>query len=361
MIFVGSLQYSPVYKTHCCAFGKACEEEGYDVRYLFSSEYKWMLSEDVIKKSFFIGSSDNIHQMVIDTLNLKNISYINKIISEKTPTHVYIHNYHLLNHYIASAVKNNGGKFVYHVHEPYVENKAAHRGTQQYWLHINELMEERLLRKTDIAIVSSNEASRLFDMRYPWYEGIKIKIPLMYENLIKNINSKEERLYLTFIGPPVPAKGPDIFLKILDYSNEKELNNEFLLITRSKILDKKYDKKNLTIYYKSKISDEEFGDLINKSLSVITPYRRETQSSVVLVSYMYGTPVVSTNIGGLPEFVRHGETGYLVHVNATVEEWIRGINYTINNFNNMTVKCRRYFVKNHSEDNWKKYLSDLLR
>ena len=360
MIFVGSLKYSPVYKTHCCAFGKACEEEGYDVRYLFSKEYKWMLPEDVTKKSFFIGSSVNINQMVIDTLNLNNISYINKIIGEKKPTHVYMHNYHLLNHYIASAVRNNGGKFVYHVHEPYVENKAAHGGVQQYWLHINELMEEHLLRKTDIAIVSSNEASRLFDVKYPRFEGIKVKIPLMYEDLAKNINSREERLYLTFIGPPVPAKGPDIFLNVVDYSNEKGLNNEFLLITRSEIFEKKYYKKNLTLYYKSKISDEELGDLVNKSLLVITPYMRETQSSVVLVSYMYGTPVVSSNVGGLPEFVNHGKTGYLVNVDAPVEDWIKGINYTMKNFSKMTVNCRNYFVENFSEKNWKKYLNDLL-
>jgi glycosyltransferase involved in cell wall biosynthesis len=31
---------------------------------------------------------------------------------------------------------------------------------------------------------------------------------------------------------------------------------------------------------------------------------------------MYGTPVVSSNVGGLPEFVHHKETGYLVDLNA---------------------------------------------
>ena len=27
-ICVGSLKYSPVFKSHCCAFGRACEEKG---------------------------------------------------------------------------------------------------------------------------------------------------------------------------------------------------------------------------------------------------------------------------------------------------------------------------------------------
>jgi glycosyltransferase involved in cell wall biosynthesis len=361
MIFVGSLKYSPVYKTHCCAFGKACEEEGYDVRYLFSSEYKWMLSDDIIKKSFFIGRSVDINMMIIDTLNLSNISYINTIISENKPTHVYMHNYHLLNHYIASAVRNNGGKFVYHVHEPYVENKAAHGGVQQYWLHINELMEEQLLRKTDIAIVSSNEASRLFDTRYPWFMGFKVKIPLIYENLAKKINTKEERLYLTFIGPPVPAKGPDILLDIVNFSYERKLNYEFLLITRSEILDNKYNKKNLKIYYKKKITDEEFGELINKSLLVITPYKRETQSSVVLVSYMYGTPVLSSNVGGLPEFVIHMKTGYLLDLNAEPDQWIKGIYFIQDNFSRLSEACREFFINTFSGKNWHKYLDAVLK
>jgi hypothetical protein len=39
MIFMGSLDFSPVYKSHCCAFGKVCEEEGYPVRCLFSGAF----------------------------------------------------------------------------------------------------------------------------------------------------------------------------------------------------------------------------------------------------------------------------------------------------------------------------------
>jgi glycosyltransferase involved in cell wall biosynthesis len=114
------------------------------------------------------------------------------------------------------------------------------------------------------------------------------------------------------------------------------------------------------IFYKRRIPDEEFGDLIRNSYVVLAPYKRETQSAGILVSYMYGTPVVSSNVGGLPEFVNHGKTGYLVNVDSPVEDWIEGINYTMKNFSRMTVNCRNYFVENFSEKTWKKYLNDLL-
>jgi len=181
-IYVGSLQYSPVYKSHCCAFGKVCEETGYSVRYLFSREYEWMLPLSVKEKTIFIGRSNSIFSMLKDTLNLKNIRLINKVFLRDEPTHVYLHNYHLLNHFISRLCKKSGCKFIYHAHEPYVEDKRAHGGFQQYWLHLNEYMNAKLLGYTDVAIVSSKEGSRLFDKAYPWFQGKKVEVPLMHED-----------------------------------------------------------------------------------------------------------------------------------------------------------------------------------
>lgn len=361
MIVVGSLKFSPVYKSHCCAFGKACEEAGYPVSYLFSHEYAWMLSEDVKEKTLFIGGSVDIPSMLKDTLSFRNIRAISKAFSKDKITHVYMHNYHFLNHYIAKSCRKNGCKFIYHAHEPYVENKSAHGGLQQYWLHLNEFAEERLLKNTDVAVVSSKEASRLFEEHCSWFKGKRVQIPLMYEDLGVEAATINERKYITFVGPPVPAKGPEIFLKIVDYSSKHSLGLSFLLISRMKIKDSEYrERDNLTVFCRERMSDEEFGDLIRKSLMVLTPYKRETQSSVVLVSYMYGTPVVSSDVGGIPEFVNHGKTGYLVSMGSSIEEWINGIFFVLENHHKMTVNCRNYFVETSSGKNWGQYLSDLL-
>ncbi len=183
----------------------------------------------------------------------------------------------------------------------------------------------------------------------------------MYEDLGVEAATINERKYITFVGPPVPAKGPEIFLKIVDYSSKHSLGLSFLLISRMKIKDSEYrERDNLTVFCRERMSDEEFGDLIRKSLMVLTPYKRETQSSVVLVSYMYGTPVVSSDVGGIPEFVNHGKTGYLVSMGSSIEEWINGIFFVLENHHKMTVNCRNYFVETSSGKNWGQYLSDLL-
>jgi glycosyltransferase involved in cell wall biosynthesis len=56
----------------------------------------------------------------------------------------------------------------------------------------------------------------------------------------------------------------------------------------------------------------EVAALMRRAAVVICPYTDATQSGVVLTAYAFGTPIVATRVGGLPEYVRDGETGIVV-------------------------------------------------
>jgi glycosyltransferase involved in cell wall biosynthesis len=49
---------------------------------------------------------------------------------------------------------------------------------------------------------------------------------------------------------------------------------------------------------------------------VALPYRSASQSGIVQLAYHYNLPVVVTNVGGLPEIVDEGKSGYVVNPNS---------------------------------------------
>jgi len=60
------------------------------------------------------------------------------------------------------------------------------------------------------------------------------------------------------------------------------------------------------------VPDEAVGGYFVASDLVVLPYVSATQSGITQIAYAFGLPVVSTDVGGLPEVVRDGVTGYTV-------------------------------------------------
>jgi glycosyltransferase involved in cell wall biosynthesis len=60
------------------------------------------------------------------------------------------------------------------------------------------------------------------------------------------------------------------------------------------------------------IPNSEVAELMQRATVVVCPYTDATQSGVVLTAYAFDKPVVATNVGGLPEYVRDGDSGLVV-------------------------------------------------
>ncbi|MGE5248941.1 MAG: glycosyltransferase family 4 protein [Bacteroidota bacterium] len=61
---------------------------------------------------------------------------------------------------------------------------------------------------------------------------------------------------------------------------------------------------------------EEVGALMELATVVIYPYRSSTQSGALQAAYTFGRPVIATAVGGLPEAVDEGKSGFLVPVRS---------------------------------------------
>jgi glycosyltransferase involved in cell wall biosynthesis len=67
-----------------------------------------------------------------------------------------------------------------------------------------------------------------------------------------------------------------------------------------------------TMFVSKYVANEEIEPYFKAADVVALPYNSATQSGIVMLAYGFGRPVVTTDVGGLPESVQEGQTGVVV-------------------------------------------------
>ncbi len=65
------------------------------------------------------------------------------------------------------------------------------------------------------------------------------------------------------------------------------------------------------------IPNEDVGLYYAAADVVVLPYISATQSGIIQIAYHYNKPVITTNVGGLPEVIEEGRTGFVVPAQDT--------------------------------------------
>lgn len=110
--------------------------------------------------------------------------------------------------------------------------------------------------------------------------------------------------YLLKALPQIQKTIPDIVLWVVgDFGEDKE--DYFRLIEELNI-------KDYIRLVEGYIPDEEVEQYFAATDLVVLPYESATQSGIVQIAYGFEKPVVVTDVGGLPDVVLNGKTGYVV-------------------------------------------------
>lgn len=189
-------------------------------------------------------------------------------------------------------------------------------------LYFRKIFFNFFLKKVDGYIVLSSSSSRILQKYGIEKKNIHIiHQPFSFHNIEKNKFSDIEKLSILYAGWLQHRKGLHIILEAMSHIL-KEIPDAKLYIYALPA-DKEYERKiynlidklNLgsSIIMEGKKESSEFYDMLNKSNVVVVSEQWENMSPVILVEAMYlGKPIVASRIGGIPEFIKDGENGYLV-------------------------------------------------
>ncbi len=143
------------------------------------------------------------------------------------------------------------------------------------------------------------------------------------EEAKKTLNLDRGVSYALFFGFIRAYKGLDILLHAIADERVKNLNVKLL------VAGEFYDDESLyhDIIKNNRLSDRvvirnhfipnsEVRNYFCACDVVVQPYRSATQSGVTQVAYHFNRPMITTDVGGLPEMVPDGVVGYVVHPDA---------------------------------------------
>lgn len=108
------------------------------------------------------------------------------------------------------------------------------------------------------------------------------------------------------------------------------------------------------------IPDEELVALMNKTQFMVCPYTDATQSGVIMSSFTFGTPVIATRVGGLPEMLGNGKYGMLVKEKDT-DALYQGICSLLSDEEQLADYCKE-IAKDYTSDgylSWKTIAEEL--
>jgi len=212
--------------------------------------------------------------------------------------------------YISWALKRKNIKVVFFCHNA-VEHESAK------W---KVLLTKSVLKQASRFVVHTQEDKRNILNLLPEAK-IAVQPHPIYDHFpeAKGELPRRRALELLFYGFVRPYKGLDDLIDAMGQLKGKDIQltiaGEFWKgeeETRNRITELGLDEQiELRPRYHT---DQETAELFHRADVVVLPYRSATGSGVVPIAYHYNKPVIVTSVGGLPDVVKDGQTGFVVPV-----------------------------------------------
>ena len=240
-------------------------------------------------------------------------------------------------------------KIIYHIHgAEFALFSQKHSRSVQF-----------ILSKCDCIIALSESWKKFFEDNFNCNNVVIIK-NIIEEPIIHPIS--HEKFTLLFLGRIGERKGFYDLLEVIQKNRDLYKNKLLLLFGGDGEVDnvqKLIRQNNISdiIQYQGWVSGEKKKQLLNMADAYILPSYNEGLPISVLEAMSYSLPIISTNVGGIPEIVKNGINGFIV-----LPGYIYGIEFAINKLLNDVKLCKQMGKKSSKmvEEHLPKYVSKQL-
>jgi glycosyltransferase involved in cell wall biosynthesis len=262
-----------------------------------------------------LSHSRNHVSMAMDVANISLIIKIVTVYIKTKPDICYLISAHPLNPLILIVFRlfarfsNPSVKLVSHIHDikPHAETKGY---------AFIDFFQSLQVQQSDMIAVYGNTLKQML-MSHFKVKPERILVTVLGVTRVSESKylqqSAQVPKYITLTGRLDKYKGIDLFLDAARYFQDHNFDLKFILAGRgdlSEYQDKINHLTNITVINKF-LSDDEVDNLIIQSQVVVLPYIDASQSGVIPIAYFNGCPVIVSNVGGLPEAIVVGKTGYV--------------------------------------------------
>jgi len=133
----------------------------------------------------------------------------------------------------------------------------------------------------------------------------------------ETVEGEDDSPYFLYVGRLRIRKGVEVLLHALRQLPEESFNPRLVIVGEGehrKTLEGVTAELKLEerVVFVGKRSKSEIAQLMSSASALVVPSLYEGMPLVILEAMSYGLPVVASRVSGIPEVVRHGETGWLV-------------------------------------------------